>query len=248
MVCSSGVGFNPVVNGKRYHFQLFGLYDAVMVMSDEETGSIWSHLGGGALDGPMQGAQLELIPLIQTTWEQWLELHPDSLVLSDETPYKDWYSDPGLGNAGFGPEFVRSIVNWDDRLPPNDLVLGVGVSGAFRAYPRHAVSTEQGVVNDVLAGEPIVIFMDGSSAFSVAYSREVDGRILQFENASDENLEIFDIETGSAWNLEGRAIAGPLEGEALTFVTSYLTEWYGWAAYHPTTDIYPLVVEVNLSR
>ena len=58
------------MNGKRYHFQLFGLYDAVMVMSDVETGSIWSHLGGGALDGPMQGAQLELIPLIQTTWQQ----------------------------------------------------------------------------------------------------------------------------------------------------------------------------------
>ncbi len=90
MVCSSGVGFNPVADGRRPTLELFGLYNAVMVMSDRETGSLWSHPGGDALDGPLNGSEMEIIPVVQTTWEQWRSLHPDTLVLSDDTPYKSW--------------------------------------------------------------------------------------------------------------------------------------------------------------
>ncbi len=31
---------------------------------------------------------------------------------------------------------------------------------------------------------------------------------------------------------------GELAGLQLTFVTSFFTEWYGWAAFHPETAIY----------
>lgn len=238
MVCSSGVGFNPVVNGQRFNLELFGLYNAVMVMNDRETGSIWSHLGGEAVDGPMKGSQLEIIPLAQVTWERWLELHPDTLVLSNDTPFKGWYSDTGIGSPGLGPDFIASIVNWDDRLPHNELVLGVTAEGAFRAYPLLVIIDSGGIINDTLADKPVVIFMDASSVFSIAFSREVNGQVLQFENVGDEGLKIVDKKTGSTWNLEGQAVTGPLEGETLSFVTSFITEWYGWSAYHPQTDIY----------
>jgi hypothetical protein len=33
-------------------------------------------------------------------------------------------------------------------------------------------------------------------------------------------------------------VEGELEGVQLAFVTSFLTEWYGWAAFHPETTIY----------
>ena len=227
-----------MVNGQRFNLELFGLYNAVMIMNDRETGSIWSHLGGDALDGPMKGSQLEIIPLAQVTWERWLELHPDTLVLSNDTPFKDWYSDTDIGSPGLGPDFIASIVNWDDRLPHNEPVLGVTAEGAFRAYPLLVLIDSGGIINDTLADKPVVIFMDAQSTFSIAFSREVNGQVLQFENVGDEELKIVDKETGSTWNLEGQAVAGPLEGETLSFVTSFITEWYGWSAYHPQTDIY----------
>ena len=36
----------------------------------------------------------------------------------------------------------------------------------------------------------------------------------------------------------GLAIEGEFAGVQLAFVTSFFTEWYGWAAFHPETSIY----------
>ncbi len=47
-----------------------------------------------------------------------------------------------------------------------------------------------------------------------------------------------DTTTGTTWSLEGETLEGELEGHSLDFVTSYITEWYGWSAYNPSTDIY----------
>jgi hypothetical protein len=80
VACSSGVGFNPVVDGNRYNFEIFGLFNAVMVMNDKETGSIWTHIGGEAVDGPLKGAKMDIVPMLQVSWEKWRELHPDTEI------------------------------------------------------------------------------------------------------------------------------------------------------------------------
>ena len=55
-------------------------------MRDRQTSTVWSHLEGVALRGPLAGSRMELIPLVHATWEQWRGLHPDTLVLSEDTP------------------------------------------------------------------------------------------------------------------------------------------------------------------
>ena len=45
-------------------------------------------------------------------------------------------------------------------------------------------------------------------------------------------------EDGTRWDASGAAVSGPLAGTTLEFITSFVTEWYGWAAYHPDTTIY----------
>ena len=49
---------------------------------------------------------------------------------------------------------------------------------------------------------------------------------------------ITDLQTGSTWHPDGLALEGDLAGVQLAFVTSFFTEWYGWAAFHPDTLIY----------
>ena len=39
-------------------------------------------------------------------------------------------------------------------------------------------------------------------------------------------------------NASGKAVDGPLKGASLTYVFSFISEWYGWSAYHPETAIY----------
>lgn len=47
-----------------------------------------------------------------------------------------------------------------------------------------------------------------------------------------------DEETGSTWNIEGVATAGPLEGKRLTHADWHFMEWHTWASYHRSSEIY----------
>lgn len=91
-------------------------------------------------------------------------------------------------------------------------------------------------MQDSVGGVPIVILEDVDGAPSLAYHRALtDGRVLDFERRDGA---IFDVATGSRWSSSGLAIEGELAGLQLTFVTSFFTEWYGWAAFHPDSTIY----------
>jgi hypothetical protein len=90
------------------------------------------------------------------------------------------------------------------------------------------------VIADELNGLPVVVFGERENSYALAFHPVVEGHLLQF---SVEGGEIID-STDSRWDLNGRATAGPLVGSRLPFVTSFVTEWYGWVAYHPQTSIY----------
>ena len=98
---------------------------------------------------------------------------------------------------------------------------------------------EQGhYVTSTIAGQPIVIVYDSTAQSGLAFSRVVDGRVLEFYNNTNEGLELRDRATNSTWEIQGLAIEGSLKGAKLDFVSSFISEWYGWSGYHPETDIY----------
>jgi hypothetical protein len=238
-VCSSGVGFDPVVDGVSYTFEAAGLYNGLFVMSDRQTGSVWTHFDGTVLVGPLAGHGIELTiePMAHTTWEQWSADHPDTVVLERLEEYERFYGSSGwgdgaIGDAWLGRQFADTVINSDDRLPGNELVLGVGIGDVFSAYVL-ADSDGLSVVEDVLGGHPVVAFLDPDNLFGLAYSAQVDGETRSF---SVVDREIVD-DLGTGWSLEGLGTSGPGEGARLEYVTSFVTEWYGWAAYHPTTAI-----------
>ena len=52
-----------------------------LVMYDRQTDTLWSQFLSQGVRGPLSGTQLEIVPSLQTSWEQWLELHPDTQLL-----------------------------------------------------------------------------------------------------------------------------------------------------------------------
>lgn len=62
-----------IVSGKLWRNSL--------IMMDEQTQTLWSHVSGEALSGPLEGRRLETIPSVQTTWQEWVAAHPDTRVL-----------------------------------------------------------------------------------------------------------------------------------------------------------------------
>ena len=206
-----------------------------MVMADRQTNSIWSHLDGEAIEGPLTGTGMDFIPLIHTTWEEWRTLHPETTVISYDTEYQAQYRSVTLGMPN--GRFADQLLTVDDRLQSEALVLGVMVKDAFVAYPVSELERTSGVINENVAGIPIVVFYDSDNNAAIAFSRIVDGEEAEFELVTGEAFAARDSVSGSLWDFEGHSVAG--DG-SLEFVTSYLSEWYGWSAYHPATTIYAL--------
>ena len=227
-----------MVEGQTYTFEVFGLRQGVMIMSDRQTGSVWTHLDGEATNGPLTGAKMEIIPILLTVWEDWLTLHPDTLVLSDDTPFRSLYQDV-LGGLS-GPQADQYLLYGDERLKPEELVLGVMTKGSYAAYPLFVLRETDGVVNSSVGEEPIVVFYDAKNNSAIAFSRLLDGREAQFEVVSNEPFRARDSVTGTTWDITGRGVSGPGKGTTLSFTTSYVSAWYGWSGYHPSTVIYKL--------
>jgi hypothetical protein len=204
-------------------------------MIDDVTGTVWSHLDGSAVAGDLEGSQLEIRALQTTTWASWLAEHPETTVPAVDTGYG--YFRSTIGRAGLSRTFLQTLPALDDRLADNTLVIGVLAGDEARAFPVRSVPATT-PLQDTVGGVPVVILEDVGGIPSVAYHRLLtDGRVLDFERRYGA---IFDGQTGSRWNSMGLAVEGELAGVQLAFVTSFFTEWYGWAAFHPETSIYEL--------
>lgn len=205
-------------------------------MADRSTGSVWTHFDGRVLTGELaeNDIHLQIEPIIHTTWADWVTLYPETTVLDWYPEFAGRYRKIEPGRGGLGPQFLQSLLNIDERLPGNDLVLGVSLGSSERAYVLADFGEQPTVLHDTLGAQPIVIFLHGENTFALAYSRMLDGEELRFSM----NAETIVDAGGTQWDLTGRAVAGPLAGSQLDYVTSFVTEWYGWAAYHPQTSIF----------
>ena len=119
------------------------------------------------------------------------------------------------------------------------LVVGVEVGDSHSGFHVLSLTAEGGVRNTEVAGTSVVVAYDGATGTGIAYSRRGNGRISEFVAATtDGRLLLQDVAIGTRWNLEGIGISGPLSAERLQFVPLIISEWYGWSAYHPETELF----------
>ena len=227
------------IEGEVHTFGVSGkLIMNVLVMYDRETRTLWSQFLHRGVKGPLTGTDLELVPATQTTWGLWHGLHPDTLVLNKRGGYRsDSYSSYYRnGRAGVLGESTA-----DGRLHRKELVLGLGVDGAAKAYPLAALE-DQPVVNDRVGDRDIMVFMDTDADTALAFSRMVDGRTLTFRaggGVSGPHATLVDNETGSRWvALTGAAIEGELAGSTLERVPTHLSFWFAWKDWNPRTEVF----------
>ena len=219
-----------MVDGQALTFEVFGLLQDVFTMVDRETGTLWTHLDGKAIQGPLEGKRLTLIAVPHMTWGDWRAFHPDTTVLSPDTPFQDRYRPVQIGVFSRQEDLFG-----DDRLASNALVVGVEVDDLFKGYSVEALPEVGGVVNDTLASQPIVVLYDDVARTGLAFSRAVDGQLLEFYNAVSQGFELRDRQTQSLWDREGRSISGPLVARP-------------WSSYRPSSPSGTAGQPTTLSR
>jgi Protein of unknown function (DUF3179) len=186
------------------------------------------------------------------TLDQAAAANRDLVVLSRDTGYaRDYGASPygRVGRLGSRPSLYDGFV--DTRLDPKTRLVGAVINKRPQAWLYDALRREK-VRNDTVGGQPVAIFFREDTA-SIADSRSLaaapavgsagvfsptaGGRHLHFIVSADG--QISDRETGTQWDLSGRAASGPLAGTRLTPLPHLDTYWYAWAARYPDTRVWP---------
>jgi hypothetical protein len=238
-LCRSGIVYDRRLDGSLLTFgNTSALYESDLVMFDRDTNSYWWQTAGEAIVGTLTGQRLAVLPAVTTTWGQWKEAHPQTLILSRDTGFSAPYeSDPFAGyadtvNSGRFP-FPVSEASADGRLSPAEEVLGVLIEGASVAYPLGLLG--DAAVNDIVGEIRMVLFASADGPSGAAYLPEVDGRELTFGFVDGGYV---DEQTGSEWDIAGEAVEGLLKGERLQPMPSRRTFWFAYVAAFPDTEIF----------
>ena len=85
-ICCSNAVFVATIDGARLTFATSGLYGGTLSVGDQQTESFWSHGMGVAIDGPLAGRSLTRVESFQASYGEWLELFPNTVVMTWPAP------------------------------------------------------------------------------------------------------------------------------------------------------------------
>jgi hypothetical protein len=236
-LCYSGIVYSRKLGGQILTFgNTSALYQSDMVMVDYQTGSYWWQVAGEAIVGPLTGRRLSVLPSQISSWGAWLELYPETAVLSRDTGFqRDYSRDPFLDfqeylNTGRFAFPVSGAVR-DFRLQPGARVLAVHAGSEVQVYPLEGDGPA--AYNAEVDGEGVVILIR-SPGQGAAFSADIEGKRLHFSAAGDQFV---DEGTGSTWSEAGEAVGGPLAGAQLNPLPSKTTFWYAIVAAEPDLQL-----------
>ena len=176
-LCGSIIAFSRSQNNKDLTFGVSGLlYQSDVLFYDHQTESLWSQLKMKAISGNYVNTELKVVPYIFSTWKEWRENNPDTLVLSKNTGYsRDYSRDPY--NSYYSSKNIMFPVNKkSDKFHPKEKVLVVINGDISKAYPFKALSKKE-IINDTIGNEKITIKSNGNNYFEV---RNGNGELKEY--------------------------------------------------------------------
>ena len=139
-------------------------------------------------------------------------------------------------------------------LRDEDIVFGIAVNGAYRAYPRRIMEVRE-MVNDTLGGRHLGIPYCTLCGAAQAYLTDqlpdgIERPVLRTSGLLiRSNKVMFDVNTYSVFDtFLGKAVTGPLAAKKLQLkqVSVVTTDWGTWKKSHPETTV--LVEALALGR
>ena len=253
-LCNTALSFDRRFDGLVLDFGTTGrLRHSDLVMYDRQTETWWQQATGQGLAGEYAGRRLELIASPVVSWETFKHTHPHGRVLSRDTGHARSYGEnpyvryDELNRAPYESFFGAEM---DHRLPAKERVVALSSAREARAYPFSTLRDVR-VINDTFDDHDIVVVwapgttsaLDASAiresrdvGATGVFDRRVGDRLLTFARTDDDGL-FRDEQTGSIWNVLGKAVGGALEGEQLEPVQHGNHFWFAWAVFKPETEV-----------
>ncbi|MGE3725046.1 MAG: DUF3179 domain-containing protein [Candidatus Sericytochromatia bacterium] len=250
-LCYSALVFKRQINDETFSFGVSGmLRHSDLVMYDHQSESLWQQFSGEAIVGEKTGLNLIQIPSQILSFEQFQQLYPTGEILSrplnsDRAYGKNPYV--GYDHIDQRPFRFREIP--DPRLPPMERVIAIQVENQAKAYP-YSISRQAKVIHDCLNNRELVIFHEEGPVSAVDQAdislSQSTGSTGVFESvAQGRSLHFYwtaqgfrDRETGSYWDISGKAFSGPLEGERLKPYPHGDFFAFAWLVFRPESLIF----------
>ena len=220
----------PSLEGTTHHFEARGLYDGVSVLWDEETESLWHHITGEALTGPMSGAVMPVFNLLQMTVGMALEAHPEIEVAISERPIRGDGSQRSVDREfDLSETFRATIAEEDTRRPTMEIGVGLWNDDVRRYYPVSDIREAGNILLDDLGDERVLIYLEPHTGAPLAFhtgaaSASWEGDDLRLDDGTVLRDGILYSDDGSSVD-----VTRPLQ---------LFTRWYGWALMYPDSEIW----------
>lgn len=203
------------------------LINSNLVMYDRGTDSLWPQMLATAIAGEFEGSVLQEFPVTWTTWDQWHNVYPDTLVLSDDTGYARNYDDDPYGSyAPRGGFYADDSLLFEpyssidtSEIDHKDIVLGARWHDGALAVKK-----------DQLAAEGVINIHSNDSQFVAVYDTALDTGYI-YRNPDDHEVSL-DAGVASVNGDEYSPRDLPLDR-----VTRFDAFWFAWAGYYPDATV-----------
>jgi hypothetical protein len=231
-VCRTGRIYSRMVNGRQESFRLVGMDHFNAMFEDATTKSWWRQSTGVCIAGPLKGHTLRELPSEQLLLSAWAGKHPNTQILQPDPLFKEEFEKMDSYDVGLlrGELTKRDTASWKDK----SWVLGIQDGDNAKTYDWNQL-VDQRILQDSLPNHPVVILLETDSVSFHAYSRVINHEILIFRKNGDS---IWDLNTGSKWNYDGRCVEGTLTGKVLRRVPCYQEFLHSWEFFHPQSVRY----------
>ena len=180
---ASGIVLDGIQGGEPTRFGVSGnLYNANLVPYSRTTGSLFGQMRTLGFTGEDIASPLTVAGAIDTTWENWVRMFPQTEVLADDVgiagyPYGDYRTD-------HGDTFITTNPLPDPLYPNKSFAIGVTLGGETVIYPFEEMQAEVGdvgLVQDEVGGVPVLVAFDANTQTAAVFSRTVDDTVREFE-------------------------------------------------------------------
>ncbi|MBI2187070.1 MAG: DUF3179 domain-containing protein [Acidobacteria bacterium] len=238
----------PTINGRMGHFKNVGLYDGLFVMQDTETKTLWNHITGEALYGPLVGKSLgPLGNVLQMTVKQALTLDPDVRVAISDRVYfvngRQMGTAPTFGGRGPQPGgghrlgtdatlsdmFITTLGKEDTRRPRMDLGLGVWTEKTRRYYPMDRIRERGEAFIDRIDSRPVLVYVDPDTFMPAAVFVNAKTARLQNKEVRLDNGQV--VRSGLLVDVHGKRQSADRPQQVFT-------RWYGFALTFPGAEVF----------
>jgi hypothetical protein len=237
-LCGTGAAYiNHIkdANGEPMQFEMVGGAGNNVAFGNRETGDHMQQAVGEFTRGPLKGEKLERAFSQHATWKEWKAAWPDTVLMLPEPEHQASYDHYKPQVPVAFERFRGGALVEDKRRPTHELVVGLDVGGAHKAYPLAELEI-QNVVNDTVGDVPVLVTYARETDTAMAFARIAEGKILTFSMNSMGKLT--DEQTSSVWNDTGVAMEGPMEGAKLEMLPPLPSFWFSWAQFYPETEVF----------